>query len=407
MSAKILTLNWGEMLPSRMPLSLRPLLIQLSRLEFGSVKIQYKNDLWVHVKGREEGPVAELNVKNPLRLMQRIFWRGDLGFAEGYMAGEWDSPDLTKLLYVFSLNLDALSESCERHPLLNQVIKLQHQRNRNTVKGSRRNIAAHYDLGNEFYQRWLDSSMTYSSAVYDQSSELEAAQQRKYDLILNQIDPKPGDHILEIGCGWGGFAEYAARWGVKVTGITLSKEQLAFAQARIERSGVAQQVELKLCDYRELDGQYDHVVSIEMFEAVGQEYWREYFDVIGRCLKPGGRASLQVITIREDQFEEYANNPGGFIQQYIFPGGMLPTKAHLRNLAFDAMLAPEEMRSFGIDYADTLENWQINFNSEVRWMEDHGYDERFRRMWRYYLAFCEAGFRGGRIDVVHFLMEKS
>jgi len=406
MSTKSLTLNWGDMLPQGMPWSSKKLFNHLGKLELGTLQLRVGDMPAVVINAKQPGPRAELCVHNPLRLLQRLFWRGDLGFAESYMAGEWDSPDLERLLYLLSMNLHVLEKGDSRHPLLRGLVTLQHRLNKNTLKGSRRNISAHYDLGNDFYRRWLDPSMTYSAAVFEQEDDLEAAQRRKYDLILKQIDARTGDHILEIGCGWGGFAEHAARSGIHVTGITLSREQLAYARERIERAGLNDRVELKLCDYRELDDQFDHIVSIEMFEAVGQEYWPDYFEVLRQCLKPGGKAALQVITIDESQFDDYASNPGGFIQQYIFPGGMLPTKRHLQQLTRQASLEPVYMFDFGMDYADTLAVWRERFEAQSDWLNDNGYDERFRRTWSYYLAFCEAGFRDRRIDVVHYVLEK-
>ena len=286
-------------------------------------------------------------------------------------------------------------------------VRMQHWLNRNTRRGSRRNIAAHYDLGNDFYAQWLDSTMTYSAAVFDQGRVTgRGAGSASTSACWALVDPKPGDHMLEIGCGWGGFAEYAARRGMRVTGITLSEEQLEFARKRIRRAGLSGQVELRLCDYRDLDLTVDHILSIEMFEAVGQPYWQGYFSTLERCLRPGGRAALQVITIDESHFERYVANPGGFIQTYIFPGGMLPTRTHLEQLGRSAGLRVGKLRSFGLDYADTLATWHEAFNRCTSWLERHGYDDRFRRMWRYYLAFCEAGFRERHIDVVQYALEK-
>ena len=284
------------------------------------------------------------------------------------------------------------------------MVGARHWLNRNSRRGSRRNIAAHYDLGNAFYAQWLDPTMSYSAAVFDpamgSSETLADAQQRKYARIFELIDPAPGETVLEIGCGWGGFAEYAARRGVRVIGLTLSSEQLAYAEARMQRNGLADRVDLRLCDYRDFAGQVDHIVSIEMFEAVGQEYWAGYFETLSRCLRPGGRVALQVITIDEAYFSAYAANPGGFIQTYIFPGGMLPTQAHLRRLGEQAGLCAGAQQGFGIDYADTLAHWHRAFDAKADWLSEHGYDEGFQRMWRYYLAFCEAGFRARLIDVV-------
>ena len=384
----------------------RLLLRQLGKCERGRLEVLERGKTIADILGRCAGPHAAIDIKMPSRLLRRLLLKGDIGFAEAYMAGEWDSPDLAQLLLLLTLNLDNLRRASARTPLTRMIGALQHRLNRNTLRGSRRNIAAHYDLGNDFYARWLDDSMTYSAALFDESSELTAAQERKYERILGMLDPDPGDHILEIGCGWGGFAEYAARGGMRVTGVTLSREQLAYAQKRIRAAGLEDRVNLRLADYREIQGRFDHLVSIEMLEAVGQEYWGGYFHTLFDRLVERGRAMLQVITIDEEVFPAYASNPGGFIQRYIFPGGMLPTKSHLRRHATNAMLEPLAMDSFGDHYADTLAHWRQRFAKQTPWLEAHGYDERFRRMWHYYLAFCEAGFRARRIDLVQFLLEK-
>ena len=382
----------------------RRLRAQLARLRHGSLQVTLGAGQPMSFEGTEPGPAGSIRIHRPGALLRRLFWRGDLGFAEAYMAGDWDSDDLACLLEVLALNLDALAETESRHRLVQALVGAQHWLRRNTRRGSRRNIAAHYDLGNAFYGQWLDPGMTYSAALFQPGDSLDAAQERKYARMLELIDPAPGAHILEIGCGWGGFAEYAARRGLRVTGLTLSAEQLAFARARIERAGLAERVDLRLCDYRDFDGVVDHVVSIEMFEAVGRAYWPTYFATLARCLRPGGRAALQVITIDDAHFPAYAANPGGFIQTYIFPGGMLPTAGHLQRLAAEAGLEPGPQHAFGLDYADTLAHWHRAFDGVTDWLERHGYDRRFRRMWRYYLAFCEAGFRARQIDVVQYAL---
>lgn len=389
-----------------MPWYQRRLIDQLRRLQRGALEITLPGHPAFLIKGAAPGPSADITVLSPGAVLRRLFWRGDLGFAEGFMASEWESRDTARLLELFAVNLDAYAESDSRHRLSQTMAAMRHRLNRNSLPGSRRNISAHYDLGNDFYAQWLDDSMTYSAALFDRGGSLSQAQERKYQRMLEQIDPKPGEHILEIGCGWGGFAEYAARRGMRVTGLTLSLEQLNFARRRIAAAGLAGRVELKLCDYRDFDQTVDHIVSIEMFEAVGQEYWSGYFATLMRCLRPGGRVALQVITIDEAHFQQYADNPGGFIQTYIFPGGMLPTKGHLERLSHDSGLHWRDMCSFGIDYADTLALWHQRFNRCTEWLEAHGYDQRFRRMWRYYFAFCEAGFRARQIDVVHCVMEE-
>jgi cyclopropane-fatty-acyl-phospholipid synthase len=382
------------------------LLERLAKLEHGVLQVSFDNGGRHVLEGDHPGPGSELQVHRPVALARALALRGDLGFAEAYMRGDWSSRDLPGLLYLFSVNLEAYERDQRRSLPVRLMTRLQHLLRRNSRRGSRRNIAAHYDLGNDFYARWLDGSMSYSSAVYDRSFDLARAQERKYELILAQLDPEPGEHILEIGCGWGGFAEYAARQGMLVTAVTLSQEQYDYAARRIRAAGLQDQVELRLADYRTLQGQFDHIVSIEMFEAVGQEYWATYHEVLNRCLKPGGRVALQVITIRKDLFETYRRESGGFIQRYIFPGGMLPTENHLCELARESGLEPLAMERYGEHYADTLADWGEAFNAQTPWLEEHGYDVRFRRMWRYYLAFCEAGFRDGRIDLVHLCLHK-
>jgi len=378
----------------------RRLLDQFARLQRGRLMLGFGAGRHFVLQGAATGPAAEITVRRPAPLLWRLFWRGDLGFGEGFVAGDWTSEDPASLLELLALNLDAYARSDSRHRLVQSLVGLQHRLRRNSRQGSRRNIAAHYDLGNAFYAQWLDPSMTYSAGVFDRGGALADAQARKYERMLELIDPAPGDHILEVGCGWGGFAEYAARRGLRVTGLTLSREQLAYARRRIARAGLASRVEFRLCDYRDFRGEADHIVSIEMFEAVGQAYWQTFFDMLARSLRPGGRAALQVITIAEEHFARYAANPGGFIQTYIFPGGMLPTRTHLDDLGRAAGLRPGTCHAHGADYAETLARWRAAFDDRRDWLQRHGYDRRFRRMWRYYLAFCEAGFRAGQIDVV-------
>ncbi|MCB1801446.1 MAG: class I SAM-dependent methyltransferase [Gammaproteobacteria bacterium] len=394
--------------PARLSWSARRLVALFQRLRYGRIELGVDGQR-VRLDGSGDGPAARISIQRPGRLLRRLFWRGDLGFAEGYIDGDWTSDDPAALLYLLAVNLEAYEQGDRRGPAARVLSALQHRLNRNTRGGSRRNIAAHYDLGNDFYARWLDAGMTYSSALFDGApdcTDLDAAQQRKYARMLALTGAKPGETILEIGCGWGAFAEYAARRGHRVIGLTLSREQLAYARDRIARAGLAGLVDLRLCDYRDFDGHVDHIVSIEMFEAVGREYWHTYFATLQRCLRPGGRAALQVITIDESLFDAYVANPGGFIQRYIFPGGMLPTKSGLGELARQAGLQAGARHAFGIDYAATLAHWHTRFNTQTTWLDAHGYDDRFRRMWRYYLAFCEAGFRAGQIDVVQCALQK-
>lgn len=333
---------------------------------------------------------------------------GALGFGEGYLAGDWTSTDLQTLLTRLATGMDSMKAQPNKFSPSRWLARLRHKRNANTRKGSRRNIAYHYDLGNEFYRRWLDVSMTYSSAVFETPREsLLEAQQRKYREICRSLDLKPGDHVLEIGCGWGGFAEVAARdFGARVTGLTLSKEQLAYARDRMAAAGLSRQVDLRLQDYRDIDGQFDAIASIEMFEAVGEENWPAYFDTVQRVLKPGGRASLQIITIRERDFESYRRT-ADYIQKYIFPGGMLPTNDRLDALAIDAGLSVEGRFMHGLSYAATLDRWLRQFRKAWPQIREMGFDDRFDRMWQFYLAYCEAGFRTGRIDVGRFVYGKT
>lgn len=393
----------------RLSFAERRIVDQLAKLRFGRIRVSFPGDRSVVLAGREAGPEAEMRVLRPVALLRRLFWRGDLGLAEAYMAGDWTTVVLADLMEFFARNLDDFADSDARHPLMRLATRVQHALNRNSRSGSRRNIAAHYDLGNDFYGQWLDDTMTYSAARFDGAErDLAEAQRRKYARMLEMLDARPGQRILEIGCGWGGFAEHAAREGMHVIGLTLSRAQLAYARQRVERAGLADRVDLRLCDYRDFDEPVDHIVSIEMFEAVGEAYWQGYFDRLAALLPPGGRAALQVITIDESLFDTYASTPGGFIQTYIFPGGMLPTKSHLYALSGQAGLAEVgEVECFGLDYAATLAHWHRVFNQSRGWLQAHGYDRGFRRMWRYYLAFCEAGFRARQIDVVQVALTRA
>jgi cyclopropane-fatty-acyl-phospholipid synthase len=346
----------------------------------------------------------QLLISNPVRLLSRVAMRGDLGFAESYMAGEWDTNDLTALLMAIGANE---SGSRIRQGLFSERMRerVRHALRSNSRHGSRRNIAYHYDLSNAFYSRWLDPSMTYSSAIFDDEPglSLEAAQQRKYQRLLDALNAQPGDHILEIGCGWGGFAEEAARRGCRVTGLTLSKEQLDYARNRIREAGLEDLVTLEFRDYRDLCEQYDHIVSIEMFEAVGERYWPLYFEKLGACLRPGGKAALQIITIDGNAYQYYRRRTD-FIQRYIFPGGMLPPIERLEQLAQDAGLVIEDKHLHGHDYARTLKQWHRAFDACRDEISALGFDEGFRRMWKYYLSYCETGFLLGRINLLQLVL---
>lgn len=352
------------------------------------------------------GPAAYLEVHD-YDFAKRALASGDIGFAESYMDGDWSTPDLTAVLEFFSENFEDAGQLAVGGAIMNFVNSIRHMFNRNTKAGSKRNIMAHYDLGNDFYSAWLDETMTYSSALYtDADMTLADAQTAKYARIADEIGLEPGKSVLEIGCGWGGFAEYAAKErGANVTCLTISPSQRDYAIARMARQGLSDKVKIKLEDYRDHIGQYDGVASIEMFEAVGETYWPSYFSQVAACLKSGAKAALQIITIRDDLFKDYRKRPD-FIQRYIFPGGMLPSEKALQDQVKGAGLTFEDTHYFGPDYARTLREWAAAFEHEWPRIQTMGFDERFRRMWRFYLSYCEAGFDNGRINVGHFRLAK-
>jgi cyclopropane-fatty-acyl-phospholipid synthase len=349
---------------------------------------------------------AAWNLKS-YRAVRRMLRGKSIGFAEAYMEGEWDSPDLTHFLELMACNMDAMESSVNKWSIVRSWNRVQHLLRSNTRRGSRRNIAYHYDLGNDFYKMWLDSSMTYSSAVFDeQHQDMESAQENKYRLLAEELDLKAHHEVLEIGCGWGGFAEYAARnYGCKIVCLTLSKEQLAWSKERIAAAGLSDLVELRLQDYRDVQGQFDRIVSIEMFEAVGEEHWDTYFEQLRACLKPGGRAGLQIISIANDRYDSYRNK-ADFIQKYIFPGGMLPSEEKLDGHINKAGLLKTDQHNFGESYAKTLALWRKDFLSNWENISRLGYSDKFKRMWEYYMCYCEAGFRRGTIDVGHYFLDK-
>ena len=327
----------------------------------------------------------------------QVLARGDIGLAEAYLDGHWDSPDVTGLLTLLTRNRDALKKAVYGSWRNLLAARVRHWLNSNSRAGSRRNIMAHYDLGNDFYKLWLDPGMSYSSALYRavDGGDLGTAQRAKYRRILRRLHADPGQSVLEIGCGWGGFAEMAVQEGLQVTGLTLSPAQLEWAQKRVPEA------DLRLQDYRDISEQFDHIVSIEMFEAVGERWWPSYFGTVAKALKPGGRAVVQSITIRDDLFADYRKGTD-FIQQYVFPGGMLPSRSAFRAAAAKQGLIVRSEYAFGDDYARTLAEWRHAF--ELKWPQiaELGFDEHFRRLWRMYLCYCEAGFLAGNVDVVHF-----
>jgi cyclopropane-fatty-acyl-phospholipid synthase len=390
-----------EIAPSSagLPGSLRVLVDVARRLERGKLSITVPDGRIFRAAGAEPGPDAALIVHRP-RAVRRLLLGGTIGFAESYMEGDWETPDLTALLELACANDASLTHVTSGGRMLAFVRRIWHVWHANTRSGSKRNIAYHYDLGNQFYERWLDPTMTYSSAVFSEpTQELAAAQRNKYRAIAEKLDLKPHHTVLEIGCGWGGFASFIAReYGCKVTAITVSKEQLAYTQARIQREGLGTQVEARFLDYRDLDGRFDRIASIEMFEAVGEKYWAAFFSKVRDCLEPGGLAALQVITIADHWYDSYRKGVD-FIQRYIFPGGMLPSVSALRGEIGRAGLELARQDFFGTDYARTLAEWRQRFLAAWPEIAPMGFDARFRRMWEFYLAYCEAGFRAQTIDV--------
>jgi len=377
-----------------------------SSLEYGRLTIELPSGARETFAGQGQGTHAMIKIHD-LRIVTRMLLSGDIGLAESYMDGDWESPDLTALLAWGIENKAALSQALDSSWLVTLLNRLHHARRANTKRGSRRNIAAHYDLGNAFYRLWLDETMTYSAGLFADPLEPHVeAQRRKYVRLAEKLDLKPDETVLEIGCGWGGFAEIAAaEFGCRVLCLTLSGEQAAYARQRMARAGLEDRVEVRLQDYREVEGSFDKIASIEMFEAVGEENWPTYFDALKRCLRLGGRAALQVITIADARFDRYRQNPD-FIQRYVFPGGVLPSPGAFRRAVKAAQLRISDQFFFGASYAESLRRWRAAFRASWKDIESLGFDARFERMWRYYLSYCEAGFDKGQIDVGQFVIER-
>ena len=350
-------------------------------------------------EGKNPGPVAQVEIHNP-EVFARLIREGDLGFSDAYLEHWWSTPDLQAFMDWVHADNDELYDGFPGMGLVRLYEKLRFWLQNNSKRQARKNISYHYDLGNDFYGLWLDETMTYSSALFTTGQEsLEAAQIAKYASMVDQMGVKEGDHVLEIGCGWGGFAEYAAKErGLKVTGLTISKEQLEYSKKRIESKGLQDRVNIKLQDYRDEKGRYDGIASIEMFEAVGQKYWPVYFETIKNCLHPGRQATLQIITVQDARWEVYQRGVD-FIQKYIFPGGMLPSPNALKAEVQNAGLAVVKSKEFGLSYSQTLRRWHNVFNAKWDQAAALGFDERFRRMWNFYLTSCAATFESGNCDV--------
>jgi cyclopropane-fatty-acyl-phospholipid synthase len=356
--------------------------------------------------GKQPGHVAELRVHNP-DLFARLIREGDLGFCDAYLDNWWSTPDLQAFMDLVHADNEDIYDGFPGQGLVRMFEKLRFWMQRNHKSQARKNISYHYDLGNEFYGLWLDDTMTYSSALFETGQEShEAAQTAKYKSMVDQMGVKEGDHVLEIGCGWGGFAEYAAKErGLKVTGLTISQEQFNYAQERIEKAGISDLVEFKLQDYRDEKGTYDGIASIEMFEAVGEKYWPIYFEIVRERLKPGANATLQIITVDDRRWDIYKNSVD-FIQKYIFPGGMLPSPKALRQQVVKAGLEVERSIEFGSSYNISLRRWHETFNDKWDQIADMGFDDRFRRMWNFYLTSCAATFDSGNCDVTQITIKR-
>ena len=358
------------------------------------------------VQGPQPGPAAEVHIHDP-DVFARLIREGDLGFSEAYLEGGWSTPDLQAFMDLITAEHDAIYTAFPGQGLLRAWERLRHWLRSNSKRQARKNIAYHYDLGNDFYSLWLDDSMTYSSALFRTGQEsLERAQEQKYAALVDSLKLEPGAHVLEIGCGWGGFAEYAAgQRGLRVTALTISQAQHDYAVDRIRRAGLSDRVTIKLQDYRDETGKYDAVASIEMFEAVGEKYWPAYFNAVRDRLAPGGRATIQVITVPDRIFPVYRENVD-FIQKYIFPGGMLISPSVFRDQAGRAGLDWAQSFEFGPSYSQTLRRWHQVFTDRWAQVRALGYDDRFRRMWDFYLTSCAAAFRTGTCDVTQITLRR-
>ncbi|SFK66689.1 SAM-dependent methyltransferase [Methylocapsa palsarum] len=393
-------------LPKKRSAWAKALLSPMERRLPGDLTLILPGERRLTLRAERPGPPVTLEIRRTKALWRSIFG-GELGLAESYMEADWDASDLVALMQMALKAKAKLEHVVRAYAHVDFLNRARSPRRPNTKAQAPENISYHYDLGNSFYEKWLDETMTYSSALFTRPElSLAEAQREKYRRIAASIDLQPNDRVLEIGCGWGGFLEYAAGdIGCRVTGITLSAEQARFAQARIERAGLSERAAIRLVDYRDVEGTYDKIVSIEMFEAVGEEYWPTFFDVVRNRLSPGGRAALQVITISERLFERYRRRID-FIQRYIFPGGVLPSPNALSAAIATAGLRLEDGFFFGESYAATLRLWDGAFRKAWSEIAREGFDERFFRMWTYYLAYCEAGFRMNLVDVGQFVIAR-
>ena len=384
------------------------LLSLLSQLSSGHLKMTLPDGNIREFGNKSDALHAEIQVLD-WSVFKQVLSHGDIGFAESYIRGEWDTPDLKAILELAIRNRTILEKAIYGSWYGSVLYRIRHWLRDNSKNGSRKNIHAHYDLGNAFYTLWLDPTMSYSSAWFSagEKQSLADAQRAKIRRILESLDTKPGDHVLEIGCGWGGVMEEALRSNIAITGLTLSTEQKIFAEDRLQKiQSQAEQTksfEVRLQDYRDCQEKFEGIASVEMFEAVGEKHWPEYFQTIAKCLKSGGKACIQTIVIAEELFERYRDNTD-FIQQYVFPGGMLPSRTSFKESAAKAGLQIEGEFAFGADYAKTLCLWRDNFNQKLHEVHGLGFDEAFIRLWNFYLMYCAAGFAERNIDVVQFTL---
>ena len=379
----------------------------LSQGKYGSISVHYeKKKIFFH-RGVLPGPSAQIRLLKK-KCLDDFFLKGDLGWAESYIESNWESSNLSDFLEWGAKNFHEFSKYIRGKWFIILYIRLKHYLNRNSKTGSKKNISFHYDLGNSFYEKWLDKSMTYSSGMFKkESDDLYNAQLNKYRNLAKITDIKNNDKVLEVGCGWGGFSCFLAKnFSADVTAITISKKQYEKVKEKVFTEKLTEKINVKLTDYREIKGLYDKIVSIEMFEAVGEKYWSKYFEVLGGNLKYNGAIGLQTITIEDKFFKKYRKFPD-FIQTYIFPGGMLPSIEEMSKVLKSKGLSIEKKQMFGNDYAKTLRMWSKSFENSWENIKKEGFNDAFRRMWRYYLGYCEGGFKSGNINVGQFLIKKS
>ena len=375
------------------------------KLEVGGIEATLPDGSERRIGFHKDGPVAVVHLHSWYSLV-RLATSGSIGWYRAWTKGEWSSPDPVPLFALFMANGESLGDIGRAKGSARWYNRLRHLRKDNDLAGARENIAAHYDLGNDFYREWLDPTMSYSSARFSTGDDLEAAQRRKVSLLLDRLGITPGTRLLEIGCGWGSLAIEAARRGAEVVGLTLSAEQKSWAEAKIAETNLSDRIEIRMQDYRQVSEKFDAIASVEMVEAVGEKWWPAWFDCIARNLKPGGRAAVQYISMDHALFEGYARNPD-FIQAYIFPGGMLIDEPRFEALAKERGLSWQDRAGFGLDYAETLRIWRERYDAAVREGRLAEFDERFHDLWRYYLMYCEGGFRGRGIDVAQVTMVRA